>query len=128
MRISDCSSDVCSSDLLYARARESKAPEPTVRRPASGAEHGPRTINQISAQRDAFAIIERDRGMSFAIPAHDRIACGRNAGLVAASLTRSGPSTALSVAGQIGRATSELQSLMRTSYAVFCLKKQTINN
>src|SRR3546814_11016144 len=63
MRISDCSSDVCSSDLLYARARESKAPEPTVRRPASGAEHGPRTINQISAQRDAFAIIERDRGM-----------------------------------------------------------------
>src|SRR3546814_4721458 len=43
MRISDWSSDVCSSDL--------------------------------------FAIIERDRGMSFAIPAHDRIACGRNAGL-----------------------------------------------
>src|SRR3546814_4298682 len=81
MRISDCSSDVCSSDLLYARARESKAPEPTVRRPASGAEHGPRTINQISAQRDAFAIIERDRGMPFVIPAHDRIACGRNAGL-----------------------------------------------
>src|SRR3546814_5518196 len=26
--------------------------------------------------------------------------------------------------GQIGRATSELQSLMRTSYAVFCLKKK----
>src|SRR3546814_17060286 len=80
MRISDCSSDVCSSDLLYARARESKAPEPTVRRPASGAEHGPRTINQISAQRDAFAIIERDRGMPLAIPEHDRIAFGRNAG------------------------------------------------
>src|SRR3546814_5802069 len=27
--------------------------------------------------------------------------------------------------GQIGRATSELQSLMRISYAVFCLKKKT---
>src|SRR3546814_1410247 len=26
--------------------------------------------------------------------------------------------------GEIGRATSELQSLMRTSYAVFCLKKK----
>src|SRR3546814_7364319 len=26
--------------------------------------------------------------------------------------------------GQIGRATSELQSLMRISYAVFCLKKK----
>src|SRR3546814_2294046 len=29
--------------------------------------------------------------------------------------------------GQIGRAQSELQSLMRISYAVFCLKKKTIN-
>src|SRR3546814_4679119 len=28
---------------------------------------------------------------------------------------------------QIGRATSELQSLMRISYAVFCLKKKTNN-
>src|SRR3546814_8783060 len=28
---------------------------------------------------------------------------------------------------QIGRATSELQSLMRISYAVFCLKKKTHN-
>src|SRR3546814_7471241 len=27
--------------------------------------------------------------------------------------------------GQIGRAHAELQSLMRTSYAVFCLKKKT---
>src|SRR3546814_13317800 len=29
---------------------------------------------------------------------------------------------------QIGRATSELQSLMRISYAVFCLKKKTLHN
>src|SRR3546814_4815335 len=29
---------------------------------------------------------------------------------------------------QIGRATSELQSLMRISYAVFCLKKKKIKN
>src|SRR3546814_10123883 len=29
--------------------------------------------------------------------------------------------------GQIGRAPSELQSLMRISYAVFCLKKKKIN-
>src|SRR3546814_10723453 len=29
---------------------------------------------------------------------------------------------------EIGRATSELQSLMRISYAVFCLKKKTILN
>src|SRR3546814_1064600 len=31
-------------------------------------------------------------------------------------------------AGKIGRATSELQSLMRNSYAVFCLKKKTKSN
>src|SRR3546814_8483150 len=31
----------------------------------------------------------------------------------------------LGVGEQIGRATSALQSLMRTSYAVFCLKKKT---
>src|SRR3546814_10716110 len=29
---------------------------------------------------------------------------------------------------EIGRATSELQSLMRISYAVFCLKKKNNNN
>src|SRR3546814_4862470 len=65
--------------------------------------------------------------------------------LVAASLTRSGPSTALSVAGlpldpqdrtsqvfsqlhakrRSEEHTSELQSLMRISYAVFCLTKNT---
>src|SRR3546814_4120756 len=32
------------------------------------------------------------------------------------------------VAGEIGRATSELQSLMRISYAVFCLKHKNIDN
>src|SRR3546814_3086385 len=31
------------------------------------------------------------------------------------------------IAIEIGRATSELQSLMRISYAVFCLKKKTNN-
>src|SRR3546814_3170761 len=30
--------------------------------------------------------------------------------------------------GEIGRATSELQSLMRISYAVFCLKKKKHKN
>src|SRR3546814_10458008 len=32
------------------------------------------------------------------------------------------------VRSQIGRHTSELQSLMRISYAVFCLKKKTTNS
>src|SRR3546814_4951303 len=35
---------------------------------------------------------------------------------------------ALDLCAQIGRATSELQSLMRISYAVFCLKKKKKRN
>src|SRR3546814_8927740 len=41
---------------------------------------------------------------------------GRNTGIVRAQADQ-----------QIGRATSELQSLMRISYAVLCLKKKTHN-
>src|SRR3546814_7582123 len=37
---------------------------------------------------------------------------------------RSNSSSTLSGAREIGRAPSELQSLMRISYAVFCLKKK----
>src|SRR3546814_992115 len=37
---------------------------------------------------------------------------------------RRGARWAAPVAGEIGRHTSELQSLMRISYAVFCLKKK----
>src|SRR3546814_1058540 len=38
--------------------------------------------------------------------------------------TQDGGTRRLFVRGQIGRATSELQSLMRISSAVFCLKKK----
>src|SRR3546814_4373219 len=48
----------------------------------------------------------------------------QNGGFSRAAFTDDAEARALS---KIGRATSELQSLMRISYAVFCLKKKNIN-
>src|SRR3546814_7761116 len=68
-----------------------------------------------------------------AIDAHDdarAIVARRNelrASLVAALADESVPKGEDLLPLQIGRAPSELQSLMRISYAVFCLKKKTTN-
>src|SRR3546814_2071700 len=60
-----------------------------------------------------------------------RSAAGRTAQRDAVYLAGSGQGRAGDLAArlqQIGRATSELQSLMRISYAVFCLKKKKKEN
>src|SRR3546814_7016912 len=92
MRISDWSSDVCSSDLEYLALR--------------------RTGN------DALARAARQRlvllGMS-----PGQIAATERSGRVHNVVTIRTP-----VGGEIGRAHVELQSLMRITYAVFCLKNQ----
>src|SRR3546814_7845927 len=93
MRISDWSSDVCSSDLTtfctLARVCVSdfvRIPPPAVWPVRKRQEFaGPRWWARLGLNQRPFR-------------------CERNA--------------------QIGRATSELQSLMRISYAVFCLKKK----
>src|SRR3546814_2782643 len=106
MRISDWSSDVCSSDLLYARAHPRHA---------------------------------RDGG-HLARQSGDRIRCSRlSIDLRFAALgigdRRGGPGRDTCRGGDMAHAgavqsprseehTSELQSLMRISYAVFCLKKK----
>src|SRR3546814_5269590 len=109
MRISDWSSDVCSSDL-----------------PADPL--GGRPVDDVVLQ-----VLVRDAGLGDRAPAH------RDAGAVhalrIARHQRVPPRQAATLgeppvgAGrrQIGRAHSELQSLMRISYAVFCLKKKTID-
>src|SRR3546814_1593816 len=88
MRISDWSSDVCSSDLLGARAAIDRPPE------------HPRSP-----------------------PARDIMRGGE---IARARMLIGG--AAVELGDQRGRSeehTSELQSLMRISYAVFCLKKKT---
>src|SRR3546814_3756298 len=90
MRISDWSSDVCSSDLSIAlRARSRADAEPRrFHRAALCGSYGPKGVS-------AFVVAVR----SSAAP---------RAGAAARSEEH----------------TSELQSLMRISYAVFCLKKK----
>src|SRR3546814_5625669 len=100
MRISDWSSDVCSSDLVGGRPLHDRAD------PARGW----RRLDCLRAcRRQSRAVRDScheylGRGMSGSVPADVQA--------VAKSWERSEEHT------------SELQSLMRISYAVFCLKKK----
>src|SRR3546814_6094908 len=97
MRISDWSSDVCSSDLDVGVAA----------RAAGDALDRRRRV--VPAQPPALAAHRRAQGHPVAIA---RLLPFDPAGAAAAAATRSEEHT------------SELQSLMRISYAVFCLKKK----
>src|SRR3546814_3645373 len=103
MRISDWSSDVCSSDLCSGRPDHC----PAVRAPPPRTGYGPAC---------------REKGWP-ALPQSARPAAR-------AALMEVKPPAGLRQlradgrVAKIGRATSELQSLMRISYAVFCLKKK----
>src|SRR3546814_7833668 len=108
MRISDWSSDVCSSDLNAGHAHE----------------RGPDPRRSQSRGRAAIGGLSRLAGC--------RADDGGIGGAHAAPSRRHGPSqcrTRREYQGHAGRLwrrseehTSELQSLMRISYAVFCLK------
>src|SRR3546814_5315386 len=109
MRISDWSSDVCSSDLRAMDAQQLQ-------------EQGKQQVNRhLRADRPAYVIEaapvakpvrlqEHDMGPRAIGPVFDHLKA------IIAGLQRSEEHT------------SELQSLMRISYAVFCLKKQKKNN
>src|SRR3546814_9108202 len=106
MRISDWSSDVCSSDLGGAVGRDHQH---------GGADH---------------LVVEVDR--HHRIGAYGRGLCGHVLegmllGITQGLLVAAGAS-ADDIAYRSEEHTSELQSLMRISYAVFCLKKQTRNH
>src|SRR3546814_7413927 len=132
MRISDWSSDVCSSDLAAAHA------EPAVVGPLHGIEQGlapERPIARLIAVIDAPPIARR--------PFDQRRVAARPPGLGARfrmderivraifprAVDRARPRGDHHMAGRrrSEEHTSELQSLMRTSYAVFCLKKKHNN-
>src|SRR3546814_9013049 len=98
MRISDWSSDVCSSDL-GGRAGRSSQLCPSGRGDGANREDGARLC------RDrATRVCRADRGRRGAARRH--------------------PARADERGDRSEEHTSELQSLMRTSYAVFCLKKK----
>src|SRR3546814_10078214 len=108
MRISDWSSDVCSSDLFGpdgdpARHRQRSA-RPSRSEPDRGSTRAVRIYRQILSR-----VIHR---LIPTLP--DRYPCAQ----------RRKPMVMI----RSEEHTSELQSLMRISYAVFCLKKKTKTN
>src|SRR3546814_2825366 len=101
MRSSDWSSDVCSSDLARARRRDPRRPHSA--RPQGDARSGWRRHDMGCGAAHLLRGIRLLRGL--------RLKRDISAG---ARLTRD----------RSEEHTSELQSLMRISYAVFCLKKK----
>src|SRR3546814_9401475 len=123
MRISDWSSDVCSSDLdrAYSARRGARAADERIDR-RQGADRraraAPRFRHRYAAHRARGAQPARGRERSAGRRggAGDE-ARGRAAGRGQDPRRRAGR-------GRSEEHTSELQSLMRSSYAVFCLKKK----
>src|SRR3546814_3215467 len=102
MRISDWSSDVCSSDL------RGDCVDVLARRIDEALDSG--RLPEVDALRDEFLPTARSQ-RDVAIPPPDLHSYN-----------------SLIASGEVPRSaehTSELQSLMRTSYAVFCLKQKT---
>src|SRR3546814_3409487 len=109
MRISDWSSDVCSSDLPPAYVNCWFCPDPNGHLQAIGYDaRGRKQYRYHSAYREAQEARKYDRCLQFgeALPRLRR--------QVERDLRN----------GRSEEHTSELQSLMRISYAVFCLKKK----
>src|SRR3546814_4105761 len=124
MRISDWSSDVCSSDLLIAVAGVD----------AEGDERGANVRAALERRGAVGAIVAEDVALvvdvvllaeanelarQVIIEGPDLVGHGDGGAEFGAVLPRRGGAVVRS-----DEHTSELQSLMRTSYAVFCLTKQ----
>src|SRR3546814_3539080 len=112
MRISDWSSDVCSSDLQYPRVGRGAAPPPEGIRPASGTGaaclRAPLVVRSLVRKDNPWENIgEGEQILAF--------------GITGPVCPGAGPAGPL----RSEEHTSELQSLMRISYAVFCLQKKT---
>src|SRR3546814_5089732 len=117
MRISDWSSDVCSSDLV-------DLPEPVG--PVTNTM--PRGISEMSLKIAGHFKSSSDSIFDGIV--RNTAAAPRE---VLNALTRKRASPGISNEKSVSRNrseehTSELQSLMRISYAVFCLKKKNMNN
>src|SRR3546814_9406590 len=113
MRISDWSSDVCSSDLLVESAQKRRRCDAGSVDRLTEFQHG----RGGCARRAGPRILPVYRGDA-----------GQNRHWLRYCLRQSGDSQVI-VRSRVPRArseehTSELQSLMRISYAVFCLKKK----
>src|SRR3546814_7107110 len=115
MRISDWSSDVCSSDLVDGRFHLAPRLSLGAGWPAADRRH------RDGGEHHRRAALRLDQ------PAHPPPALKDTAWRPSTALSRPLPSSATSAPSRCARSeahTSELQSLMRSSYAVFCLNKK----
>src|SRR3546814_9001587 len=119
MRISDWSSDVCSSDLreFIAVGRDDRAHAGGAVRQAGALEAIARDIGD-GARADIDVHVQE----------HAVHVDARLAGLHIFGFAEGQPVPVERIAGRSEEHTSELQSLMRISYAVFCLKKKNKQN
>src|SRR3546814_4946238 len=118
MRISDWSSDVCSSDLgrksRRAHRHRHQAVAESADRACRARQHIALAVRQ--TPRGGYPGSTGQGGETAATRRHGMARC--------AGRTRA---ARLIAQGRSEEHTSELQSLMRSSYAVFCLKKKQIN-
>src|SRR3546814_9148450 len=101
MRISDWSSDVCSSDLQF---------------------------DEIAWGRIKINLIRENWSDLIRLAGSIKLGHLKAAGVMRMLQVKDRPTTLAKALSELGRSeehTSELQSLMRISYAVFCLKKKT---
>src|SRR3546814_9247740 len=113
MRISDWSSDVCSSDLTAHPGVASNEPDGVA--VAVAGDHRPTALRTALTESPTCEMI----CFSFSSSTFNSDAQRRNSPGCLMSLRVLSPS-----ARRSEEQTSELQSLMRISYAVFCLKKK----
>src|SRR3546814_1435612 len=121
MRIRDWSSDVCSSDLGGVGIDGPAAGERIVIEDAGDAEH--RTRRLVAAEADARLVEVEARFDAVVATAHGEVTHRHRRHVEAGD--RQGAGEALQLEARSEEHTSELQSLMSISYAVFFLKKQT---
>src|SRR3546814_2568931 len=121
MRISDWSSDVCSSDLYHAIGRHVLLAQNGLFRPQASAAGQSRAKGAYSAFSACCKLILAHSGryMPTTSPGKYR---ERRGMLLPITLTFAATAALLNLRSE--EHTSELQSLMRISYAVFCLKKK----
>src|SRR3546814_3443411 len=119
MRISDWSSDVCSSDLRAGVAREH------AQQSHQGVERVERAAFQFRHRRDHVAAGGGDRRIAAAGMAKQQAVEreGPGVGIVGRRI-QARAVRGVQAPARSEEHTSELQSLMRISYAVFCLKKK----
>src|SRR3546814_8179666 len=115
MRISDWSSDVCSSDLAVAAILQQRR---AIR------------ASSISGRMDGAAAFDAGTPAEWVVmlgqDAHPRRVARTQVAQDGDAWHVSGGSRDVEIEVRSEEHTSELQSLMRISYAVFCLKKQNI--